>query len=104
MVNHLALDIRQALARLIQRSLVKERDGFEKGLLRRYTKGLYHRSLVLFHRHAFGQVAGLVHVGALDLGGMVGQQLHRHAVVNSRHNTVYIFYRSRMDMDCFDQS
>ena len=66
MVNLLALDIRQTLARLIQRSLVKERDGVEEGLLRRYTKGLYHRSLELFHRHAFGQVAGLVDVGALD--------------------------------------
>ena len=34
----------------------------------------------LFHRHAFRQVPGLVHVCAFDDGGMVGKKLHRDRI------------------------
>ena len=31
----------------------------------------------LFHRHGFGKIARLVHVGAALQGGVIGQELHR---------------------------
>src|SRR5918997_2824215 len=34
---------------------------------------------LLFHRHALGEVAGLVHVTAAILGDAVGEELQRHA-------------------------
>ena len=40
----------------------------------------------LLHRHALGQVAGLVDVGALDDRGVVGQQLDRDGVEDRRDN------------------
>src|SRR5918997_1784148 len=34
---------------------------------------------LLFHRHALGEVAGLVHIAAAVLGDAVGEELQRHA-------------------------
>lgn len=34
----------------------------------------------LLHRHALGQIAGFVHIGAFGAGSVVGQQLQGHNV------------------------
>src|SRR3546814_10411618 len=42
----------------------------------------------LLHRDRFREVARLVDVGALQHGGVVGQELHRQAVEDGRHEGV----------------
>ena len=40
----------------------------------------------LFHRHGFGQIARLVHVGAALQGGVIGQEWHRDGMHDGREN------------------
>ena len=44
----------------------------------------------LLHRYGFREVAGLVHVGAFDQGGVIAEQLQRNDVKDGREHAVVL--------------
>jgi len=46
------------------------------------------RGAELLDRHRFGEIAGLINVGALEYGDVTGQQLQGHGKRNSGHTVI----------------
>ena len=68
----------------------------QSGLNRRIPVMLFHQ-LELLYRDGFGEVSGLVDIGAAQDGGVIGEQLHRNGIEDGRHKRINLrqFYGCR---------